>query len=72
MDKQMSMQVQHDMANLHQQDDIWQRVQRLEQELRDREGKILILQDELAKTREQVSESFNLQCSCGGFCQRIN
>jgi SHAQKYF class myb-like DNA-binding protein len=56
MDKQqMPMQVQHDMTNLHQ-DDIWQRVQRLEQELRDREGKILLLQDELAKTKDQNEE----------------
>lgn len=71
MDKQqMPMQVQHDMTNLHQ-DDIWHRVQRLEQELRDREGKILLLQDELAKTKDQVSESINLRRSCGGFRLRI-
>lgn len=57
----MPMQVQHDMTNLHQQDDIWQRVARLEQELRDREGKIMLLQDELAKTKEQVSESINFR-----------
>jgi hypothetical protein len=49
----------HAVTNLHQ-DDIWQRVSRLEQEIRDRDGKIMLLQDELHKTKELVSESINL------------